>query len=1406
MNAIALLETLQRDGIRLRLDGDNLRIQAPKGAMTPAVRDRLLEHKQALIDWLRESHVDDGEPLPACEPDPASLYAPFPLSDLQMGFYMAEDAYMEFHVRPHYYLEKDHTDFDPDRYERAWQRALHRHRHDIVRVDGDGMLETVRDVAPLPVKRIDLRGCDEQTREASLARTRREMARSELPLTSWPWLDLRISLWREDGVERARIHYNHNNFFSDGYGTTRLLQEVDRYYAQPDLALPPLRLAFRDAALALDRLAASSAGRAARRYWEDRLPHLPPALELPTRSGMDRRSRSMLQRREGFIDAPAWQAFKRHAERAGLTPSNAVFAAYAEVLATWGNSRHFIVSNMMTRRLNIHPEIREILGNFASLYPLEIDLRGRASFTEGARRIQEQVIRDARRLEWGGMKVMQALSRQQGNFGAAAVPFVIGSGLFMENFERADFSCLETSQVMLDHQFWELRDGTMYYVWDLLEDFFPAGMVDAMWSAYRKLVAQLAGAPEAWAHNEFDLLTDADKALRAGPALPPLPEPCGSLGDLVGMAAGRDPDAAAVWDGDRRRSYADLYAASRAVCRALSDAGLRPGQAVAIVAERGAAMLAAVHGTLMAGGVYVPVDPALPQERRDYILDNAGARHVLAGRDHAQTLAWPAHATVLALDGLPAEAAASARFPKPVVEPTDLAYLIYTSGSTGRPKGVMIDHRGAMNTVLDVNGRYGVAAHDVLFGVSSFGFDLSVYDIFGAAAAGAAVVYPDPRAHLNPAHWLDLMLARDVTIWNSAPPLAVLLADAAETRGIRLPALRLVMMSGDWIPVDLIERLRAVAPNARIVSMGGATEASIWSIFYDIGQVDPAWTSIPYGYPMRNQSWDILDERMMPVPAWVPGELYIGGIGLAHGYRGDAAKTAAAFVTHPRTGETWYRTGDIGRYVKDGWIEFLGRRDSQVKVRGHRIELGEIESVLLSEAAVAHAVVVVQKGDGKADQLAAHLVRKPGSELDAGQVQRLLAAKLPDYMVPRLIGFLDRLPLSANGKIDRKALPVLGEPAAPAAARLARPPAGATEMRLAGIWRKVLRVPDVGVGDDFFSLGGQSFEAVRIAGLVKETMGVALSLGDIWRYPTIAELAAHLDGAAAGGARAHDGLVTIRAGGAGTPLFLVHPAGGNVMCYRHLGALLARPVHAFEAVGVDGRAAPLTSVPEMAADYVRKLLAFCPEGPVVLGGWSSGGPIAFEMARQLRRQGRPVGGVAIFDSPAPTLLDEVEEPELARWFIEDLDPGPAAKQCLAGWTPVGGDDTAVLAQAAAHLEAHGLALGADSGQLAVIYRVFKAIVRANRAYRTTPIDTDLLIVRARDGMVSEFALHPHAATDHWGWAALTSGRVATHAVGATHYTLLQAASAPVLAAALEDWLGGRDRTTFLHPTTKKEIR
>ena len=446
---------------------------------------------------------------------------------------------------------------------------------------------------------------------------------------------------------------------------------------------------------------------------------------------------------------------------------------------------------------------------------------------------------------------------------------------------------------------------------------------------------------------------------------------------------------AAVISADRTLTYDELYRCANRIGRWLRDNGAQRNTLVAVVMEKGWEQVAGVLGVLTSGAAYLPIDAGLPKDRLWHLLQHGEAQFVLTQPQFDKSLEWPETIKRLticdnSLSGL------DGQHLDPVQAPEDLAYVIYTSGSTGLPKGVMIDHRGAVNTILDLNRRFSVKGEDRVLALSSLSFDLSVYDIFGILGAGGTIVIPDAAGLRDPAHWADLVARHRVTLWNSVPALMQMLVEYSEGRGQPLTKdLRLIFMSGDWIPVALPDRIRALHDEVEIFSLGGATEASIWSILYPIEKVDPSWKSIPYGRPMVNQTFHVLNDALEPCPVWVPGQLYIGGIGLAKGYWRDEEKTRASFINHPRTGERLYRTGDQGRYLPDGNIEFLGRDDFQVKIQGYRIELGEIETILAQHPRVQTSVVAAVGASAVNKRLVAYVVPERQQTPDVRQNENL---------------------------------------------------------------------------------------------------------------------------------------------------------------------------------------------------------------------------------------------------------------------------------------------------------------------------------------------------------------------------------------------------------------------------------
>lgn len=1375
-----VLADLARANVKLRLveDGE-LEISAPRGAMTARLRELLAAHKPSLIRWLSTVSPTDqmASQLPVITPNPEAADEPFPLSDLQTSFLIGSAAGLEYHVRPHQYMEFDVENLDVERFYAALNRNLLRQRENLTVLTEDMRLRRIPDFVAIEPRVHDFRGLTPEDTERELLRLRESLRRRQLPLDRWPWLDVQVSL---RGSGTGRIHYNNNNFYSDGVGTNRFLKDLFTLYEEPDTVLPDLGISVRDCVLALAEAEESDLGERSRRYWCDRIPDWPEPPPVPTVPGAGGAERSELSRRELVITADDWATLQEKGRRRGLTPSTVMYAIYAEVLSAFSGSRHFLLNNMVTHRMPIHPDISNILGNFAALYPLEVDWRGDGSFVARARRLAARVQEDLQHLHWSGVRVLQALNQHRRAPGRAACPFVVSSGLFMGSFDRPVFSTLETPQVLVDCQFWAQDDGKCWIAWDVIESAFPAGLIDAMFGAFGELIVGLARDDAMWDRADFDLLPDAQRRQRAQINETGSPVPQGLLHEAIQMWARRDPGRIAVRSATRTLTYGELGEHVDRVAAALIAGGMRAGALVPVVLPKGWEQVAAVAGVLQAGGAYVPVDPDWPDDRIRHLLAATDAEHAITLTRLRERIEGLSSAVVHSVE----EPGEHAFVPGPTREPQDLAYVIYTSGSTGTPKGAALDHRGPLNTIVDINSRFDITSADVVFGISSLSFDLSVYDVFGTTHAGGTLVLPAPDDTDNPAAWMSAVRTQGVTVWNSVPALMQLLVEEAEATGVDIPSLRVVLLSGDWIPVDLPDRIRRVAPNAEVISLGGATEASIWSIYYPIGQVDKEWTSIPYGRPLANQTWHVLDSTGADAPTWVPGELYIGGVGLAIGYWNDPGRTAGSFVTHPRTGERLYRTGDLGRYLPSGDIEFLGRADFQVKIQGFRVELGEIEHVLGQHPAVRRALVAV-RDTSSGRQLVALVVPAEGEVPDVAEVREYLAGRLPRYMVPATIGVTDQLPLTANGKVDRRALDALA-PAEPVTRPAFVEPRTPLEKTVAAVWSEVLGVEAVGVYDDFFELGGQSFAGLRVISQIARNVGRRIPLGALLTGRTVAALCAYLEEASS-----WSPLVSMKQTGSGGPVFLVHPAGGSVLCYRGLADAVDADFFALQAPGPEaGRDVP-GSVAEFAAEYVDEIRKVCPAGPYVLGGWSSGAVIAAEVASRLERLGDKVRLLFVLDSPVPRPAVEVDDVTLLLWFLEDLNLGfradEATQQDRAELSGIS-EGERLRAGLALVARRTGQAVDIDGTALAHAFEVFSGVVRACRSYEAPELNTDVVVVRADSGRVSEYTGHPNDADDDWGWSTATTGRVTAVRAPGSHYTLLAEEHVDAVASVLSEHL------------------
>ena len=845
----------------------------------------------------------------------------------------------------------------------------------------------------------------------------------------------------------------------------------------------------------------------------------------------------------------------------------------------------------------------------------------------------------------------------------------------------------------------------------------------------------------------------------------------GCIHRLIEAQARATPDALAVAWADQEVSYAALDRRANGIAHLLIGVGIGPEARVGVLMDRTPALVATLLGVMKAGAAYVPLDPRNPPARLAAMVRASGARAVLVDRAHAGQLA-DAGVPEIAIDALPTLPGA-AHAPAADVDPANLAYVIFTSGSTGGPKGVEVTHASVFALMQTLRTLLSPAERASWLACSSVGFDASVMEIFGPLSwGGAAMLVDDPLADPPP--------ARPARAAFLVPTVAAerLAADAIP------PGLRTLVLGGEALSPALARELHARHPALRIINIYGPTEATVFATW---AEVPHGTERIGIGGPVGGGRAYVLDRRMRPCGLGEPGELWLAGTTLARGYAGRPGLTAERFVPDPLgpSGSRMYRTCDRARARADGALEFLGRADAQLKVRGVRTEPGEVEAALRAHPALREAAVDGHGGGDRA-ALAAWIVAQDGHHPPTSTgLRAFLRERLPEAMIPTLFVPVDALPRTASGKLDRRALPA--PPSADPGDEYVAP-GTPVERTVAAIWGEVLGVERVGVHDDFFALGGNSLVALRLLARVRERTGETVPVASLLQGPTVEQMArAVADRRPA----VRLPVVALQPEGAARPLFLVHAGGGHVACYAPLAALLApdQPLYAFQARGLDDGFPPLQGVEAMAAYYVEGLKRAQPRGPYRLGGWSYGGIAAFEMARQLHAAGDEVELLALLDTGRPESRDDARFPldhaSVLRRILTDLYGwgGTAAVsiEALRGLEP-----EAQLQFAARKLGAH-LLPETRIPEVAELTRVRRANHNAMVDYVAEPFAGRITYFQTRG---SAYLSNAQDALRFWG--RLADGGFGVHEVTGNHGTLLQKPHVDSVAAALRRVLAELD--------------
>ncbi len=1300
----------------------------------------------------------------------------------------------------------------------ALQRALEdiTMRHDSLRTtlrQEDGQLLQFIQPQPAALSIVDLSHLAPQERLAAATRLAAEDAAKPFDLAQGPLF--RAALLRLAHDDHFFL-FNMHHAISDGWSINIFRRELSRLYNAYSRgqapALPALPVQYGGYVLWQRRLLQGQRLEALLAYWQQRLSRFPHTLDLPTD-----RPRAALQTTAGAarqfaLSTTTTEALDALCRALNVTRFMVVAAALNVLFYHYTGQEKILLGVPSANRGQ--PDLEGVIGFFINTLLLATDLSGNPTARELLARVRQSSFEMFEHQDVPFSHVVEAVQPAR-DLSRAPLFQVM---LVMINFSRDEWDLHGLDVELLKvraapakydltlYLFQEETHDTVQFRLEYNSDLFDEATIVRLFGHLETVLAALTADPQrpiaqlsplSAAERRQLLVEWNDTATAAAPGP--------SIAALFEAQAARTPAAPALrWQAQGLKyealSYEALNQQANRLARLLRARGVGPGAFVGVFLERSPELVVSYLAILKAGGAFVPLDPAYPAQRLAMMVEDAAPRLILTNDAFAPRLPQGA-GPVLSLDGDAAQIAAHSEANAPLPA-ADVIYLIYTSGSTGRPKGVLGSQQGLLNRLAWMWQAWPYAAGEVACLKTSPNFVDSIAELFGPLLRGAPALIIADHAVRDPALLVQALAQHGVTRLVLTPSLLAALLDSGMPLAARLPQMRLVVSSGETLSLPLCRRFHEAMPHCRLLNLYGMSEVAADVTCFDTAQLRDTDPAVPLGRPIANTVAYILDAHGNPTPVGVTGELYVGGAGLAHGYHRQPQLTADHFVANPFLQELatdgpdaasppprLYRTGDLARYRPDGQIDYIGRRDHQVKLRGHRIELGDIEAALLQHPQVRQAVALLQ-GAGQDQRLAAFVAAGGPAALDGWELRRFLQNKLPPAMLPAEITVLQQLPLAPGGKVDRRALAQRQRAQTAPAGVAYSAPQTALQAQMAAIWAHVLRLSRVGIHDNFFDLGGHSLLALRLLAQIERRLGLSLPLLALFRAPTVAELAQAVEQGQA--TTAWSSLAPLQPLGQLPPFFCVHGVTGDVLWFVELARRLQpqRPFYGLQARGLDGQQPPFDNLVAMAAHYLDELRAVQPQGPYLLGGASFGGMVAYEMAQQLAARGETVMRLVLFDfAPANGPAPPWWRPQTALSFARNLplwlrEAGALAPGQL--WARAR-RQARVAALAARRRLGHGRqARSFQAADLldyadelpAARQRLVESHVRAIRSYQPQPYDGRIYFIRAQ----SRPLLRPH--TPERGWQGLARGGVHLTVTPGSHEGMFREPHVSHLAQAL----------------------
>ncbi|PWK11296.1 amino acid adenylation domain-containing protein [Tumebacillus permanentifrigoris] len=1266
-------------------------------------------------------------------------------------------------------------------------------RHDVLRTTyemvGGHPIQRVHELQPLHCPLLDFSMLNEQERETALWADVNAEMQTPFDLTVGPVFRMRVFRLEPN---RHWLMLQLHHIVGDFWSWQVMLREFQTLYASECAghgeALPPLTVQYTDYAAWQNERLEQGQLQAAQAYWLETLGGELPVLDLPTDHPRSAVMQSEGQQVRQPIDAELATKLQALTQQGDATLFLVLLAATGILLSRLSGQSDLVIGTPEAGRNLL--ELEGLVGLFINTLPLRLHVEAGQSFLNVLEQVKQRALQAYEHHEYPFDQLVEDINpvRDLSRTPIFSVMFQVlrdgddrfpeVAGLHMRPVE------LDVSATKFDLQIdFVERPNTMECLFTYRTDLYERETVERWMSHLLLLLQEIVATPDApveslrmleasernrllseW--NETDVAYSTDLCVH----------------ELFEQQVERTPDAVAVVDENETLTYRELNERTNRLANYLRTLGVAPEVRVGLCLERSVDMVVAIYAVLKAGGAYVPIDPQHPPKRIAEVVEDAELALVLT-QERFQAVFSPFSLRVLTIDAVHLPWATETEVnPVLVNTPDHLLYMMYTSGSTGKPKGVMNEHHAVVNLLLWMRDQYALSSTDRMLLKTAYTFDVSVWELFLPLISGASLTIARPDGHRDLVYLKRLIEEQGITHAVFVPSALQMFV---EQDGVALLTdLKNVLCIGEALSVEAQERFFRTFPNTELHNLYGPTEAAVNVTYWNCQRGDQR-RYVPIGAPIANAKLYVLDERLEPVPLGVIGELFIGGTPVARGYHNRDELSAERFVSDPfskRAGARMYRTGDSVRRHRDGSLEFLGRADDQVKLRGFRMELGDIEAALLRVPDVREAAVLLQQDEG-GGVLVAYVVAD--ARLGTADLREGLAGQLPEYMLPSRYVFLDRLPMLANDKLDRKTLRGLD----PGSEAQAEPdsyvaPRTALEREMVKIFERILNVRPIGIQDDFFAAGGHSLKVLGLISEVQAVFGVALPLVNVYQRPTVAQLCEWLESANCAQTALCDGAIPIQLGdGTQPPLFFVHGQGGGISSFFLLAQALGAQtsVYGLQAFGYETSEEPLTSIGEMADRYVEEIRRVAAHGPYRIAGWSFGGTVAFEVARRLEQLGEHVDWLGLFDAHPMDLPGDLREKQawtetdVLRFALSDLGLEPMA---LDGLT-----DSEAFTYVVQQLERAGrVPRGLPEASLRAKLNTMAAHGTAAAFYRYEgPVQADLHLYR-----VTEVSAQGHSLVEVEEWRPRTTGSLWVHPVQGDHNSMLDVAHVTALADKMKE--------------------